>query len=227
MFYHYEGIWLLLPALLLTFYAQFKVKSAFAKYSKIRPMRQMTGRQAAEIILRANGIRDVALSHVGGSMTDHYDPSSNLIRLSDTVDNVASVAAIGVAAHEAGHAVQYAEGYAPIKLRMAILPVCQIGSQLSMPLFVLGLIMSFDALVTFGILLFSATVLFQLITLPVEFNASRRAVKALAATGILTEEELKGTRTVLNAAALTYVAAMLTAMLNLLRLMMIAGRRRD
>jgi len=226
MFY-YQYTWVLIPAILFTVFAQVKVKSAFAQYSQIRPRRQMTGREAAEIILRANGVHGVALSHVSGSMTDHYDPSANVIRLSDTVDSVSSVAAIGVAAHEAGHAVQYAEGYAPIKLRTGILPVCQIGSQLSGPIFFMGLIFASELLLNAGILLFSAVVLFQAITLPVEFNASRRAVRAIAAAGILTDEELRGTRAVLTAAALTYVAAMLTSLLSLLRLIMIAGRRRD
>jgi len=178
-------------------------------------------------ILEGNGIYNVRIERVAGDLTDHYEPRSNVIRLSDSVYGNPSVASIGVAAHEAGHAVQYAKGYVPIKLRNMVLPVANIGSKLSLPLIIFGLILSMQPLVEFGILLFSFVLLFQLVTLPVEFNASRRAVNTLSSGGILQGEELRGAKKVLGAAAMTYVAAALTTAMQLLRLILISRRRND
>lgn len=227
MFFDSYYFTLVIPAILLALFAQAKVQSAFAKYSQIRSLRGLTGREAAQRILLANGITDVRFEHVAGKLTDHYDPRENVIRLSDTVDDSTSVAAIGVAAHEAGHAVQYATGYAPIRLRAAIIPVTQLGSQLSVPLILLGVFMSSQNLINYGILLFATVALFQLVTLPVEFNASARALRAIDASGLLTGEELSGTRKVLSAAAMTYVAALITSLAQLLRLVLLFGGGRD
>ena len=229
MFIDKYYILLVMPAILLALFAQARVQSAFGKYSRIQSMRGLTGREAAQRILFDNGITDVRFEHIKGNLTDHYDPRENVIRLSDAVDSSTSVAAIGVAAHEAGHAVQYATGYAPIKLRAAIIPVTQIGSQLSIPLILLGVFMSSQSLINYGIILFALVALFQLVTLPVEFNASARALRAIDASGLLTGEELSGTRTVLSAAAMTYVAALITSLAQLLRLVLIfgGGRNRD
>ncbi len=215
-----------LPALIFALWAQFNVKSTFAKYSGISSDRGMTGYDAARLILDKNGLYDVQIESVAGSMTDHYDPKANVIRLSETVFGVKSVAAVGVAAHEAGHAVQYAVGYAPIKLRGAIIPITNIASNAAFPLFLLGLLLSWQPLVGIGIILFSASVVFQLITLPVEFNASRRAVAALDGSG-MSKESISAARKVLTAAALTYVAALASAIGNLLRMIAIARRRND
>ena len=202
------------------------VKSAFSEYSKVRNSRGLTGADAAREILDRNGLTNVRIEHISGSLTDHYDPKANVIRLSDDVYGSATVAAVGVAAHEAGHAVQYAEGYYPIKIRNAIIPVTRFGSSLSTPLVILGLALSWDFLITAGILLFCAVVLFQAITLPVEFNASGRALKTLRSSHFLEDDEMKGARSVLTAAAMTYVAAMLSALLSLVRLLVISGRRK-
>ena len=217
---------ILIPAIIFSIAAQIMVKSAFSEYSKVRNSRGLTGADAAREILDRNGLSNVRIEHISGSLTDHYDPKANVIRLSDDVYGSATVAAVGVAAHEAGHAVQYAEGYYPIKIRNAIIPVTRFGSSLSTPLVILGLVLSWDFLITAGILLFCAVVLFQAITLPVEFNASGRALKTLRSSHFLEDDEMKGARSVLTAAAMTYVAAMLSALLSLVRLLVISGRRR-
>ncbi len=217
---------ILIPAIIFSIVAQIMVKSAFSEYSKVRNSRGLTGADAAREILDRNGLTNVRIEHISGSLTDHYDPRANVIRLSDDVYGSATVAAVGVAAHEAGHAVQYAEGYYPIKIRNAIIPVTRFGSSLSTPLVILGLVLSWDFLITAGILLFCAVVLFQAITLPVEFNASGRALKTLRFSHFLEDDEMKGARSVLTAAAMTYVAAMLSALLSLVRLLVISGRRR-
>lgn len=217
---------ILIPAIIFSIAAQIMVKSAFSEYSKVRNSRGLTGADAAREILDRNGLTNVRIEHISGSLTDHYDPKANVIRLSDDVYGSATVAAVGVAAHEAGHAVQYAEGYYPIKIRNAIIPVTRFGSSLSTPLVILGLALSWDFLITAGILLFCAVVLFQAITLPVEFNASGRALKTLRSSHFLEDDEMKGARSVLTAAAMTYVAAMLSALLSLVRLLVISGRRR-
>lgn len=224
----YYYLILVVPALILALIAQLGVKRAYAKYGQVRVKSGMTGADAAMNVLRHNGLMDVRIEHIAGNLTDHYDPRAKVIRLSDGVYGSASVAAIGVACHEAGHAVQHAKGYAPIKIRNAILPVCNIGSKLGIPLAVAGLIFSADLLVNIGLLLYSLVVLFQLATLPVEFNASRRAVRAIDDTGMLSQDELPGAQSVLRAAAMTYVAALVVSLANLLRLLaLFAGRRDD
>lgn len=220
---------LVLPAIVFALWAQAKVSGTFRKYSQVRPRNGMTGAQAAEAVLRANGVTGVRVEHIGGNLTDHFDPREGVIRLSDAVYNASTVAAIGVAAHEAGHAAQYANSYAPIKVRNAIIPVSRVGSTLSWPLLLIGLVLNSQPLVTIGILFFLAAVIFQLVTLPVEFNASTRAIAALADGGYLTEDELPGARKTLSAAAMTYVAALAVSLAQLLRLVLLfgGGRRRD
>ncbi len=215
-----------LPPLLLAMWAQAKVKSTFAQYSKVASDRGMTGRDAARLILDANGLYHVPVTQMAGELTDHFDPKDNVIRLSDPVCNVRSVAAVGVAAHEAGHAVQHAVGYAPMKWRSALVPVANFGSNLAMPLVLLGIVLSFETLAYVGVILFSASALFQLVTLPVELDASRRALAALEGSG-MSAEGLNGAKKVLTAAALTYVAALLTAVGNLLRLLTLVRRNDD
>jgi len=222
---YYDYFWLLIPVILFTAWAQFNVSSTFNKYSKVLNISRMTGRDAALAVLRSAGVTDVRIERVSGKLTDHFDPRTNVIRLSDSVRGDVSVAAIGVAAHEAGHAVQYKTGYTPIKLRNAVLPAANLGSRLSIPLILLGFLLSAEFLVTFGILLFSLVLLFQVVTLPVEFNASRRAITTLDREGILSGEELIGVKKVLRAAALTYVAAALTTAMQLLRLILLSRRR--
>ena len=207
------------------------VNSTFKKYSKQYSSRHLTGAQAAQRVLSANGVRNVRIDRVSGNLTDHYDPKTNVIRLSDSVYDSTSTAAIGVACHEAGHAVQYAQSYALIKLRAAIIPITNFGSRLAMPLILLGILLSFLGEMSYffvylGIACFALSLVFQLITLPVEFNASRRAMQAIAQGNLLTEAEQTGARKTLNAAALTYVAATATALAQLLRLIAIFGRRR-
>ena len=216
---------LVIPALIFSGWAQTKVNSTFKKYSRERTYSGMTGYEAARRILAANGLYNVNVERVSGNLTDHYDPKANVIRLSDSVFGSNSVAAVGVAAHEAGHAVQYAQGYAPIKLRSAIIPVTQIGSNLSIPLVIIGFLMGAESLVSIGLLLFATVAFFQLVTLPVEFNASRRAVAALEMSGSINDEELYGVKKVLSAAAMTYVAALAVAVANLLRLVLRFGNR--
>ena len=217
---------ILLPAILFALWAQSRVKSTYAKYS--REFAGLTGAEAARMVLEMNGVNDVDIRPIAGELTDHFDPKTNTISLSQGVYNVTSVAAVGIAAHEAGHAVQYAVGYSPIKLRTAIIPVTNIGSTLSWPLLLIGVLLGNQTLAMAGVVLFCAVVLFQLITLPVEFNASNRALDTLGASGYLQPEQLNGAAKVLRAAAMTYVAALAQALAQLLRLMMIANRsRRD
>lgn len=212
------------------FLASAHVNNTFKKYSKYRSMSGMTGAQAAQRILNAAGIYDVEIRHISGKLTDHYDPRNKTLSLSDSVYGSTSVAAVGVAAHECGHAIQHQKNYAPLTIRGAIVPVANIGSTLAWPLILIGLFISSrsgQALITAGIICFSLAVLFQIVTLPVEFNASRRAVRILGETGILGEQELGYTRKVLGAAALTYVAGAASAILQLLRLILLFGGRRD
>lgn len=226
-FYFFDPTMLIvLPALIFTIWAQMNVDSTYKKYSKVTVSHRMTGYDSARRILDANGLYDVKIERIGGHLTDHYDPRTNVIRLSESVHDACSAAAIGVAAHEAGHAVQHAKGYTPIKIRQAIIPVTRIGSGLAMPLFIIGLFAALPALMYMGIIFYSLAVIFQLVTLPVEFNASNRAMEALDSSGMLSDEELKASRKVLTAAAMTYVAALATSLLSLLRLLLIANRRR-
>jgi len=213
-----------LPALLFALIAQGMVKSTFAKYSKIPSDGGMTGRDAARLILDANGLYHVAVTEVSGELTDHFDPRTNVIRLSQSVYGVSSAAAVGVAAHEAGHAVQYAQSYLPMKIRSAIIPVTNIGSNLAVPLVLIGILFSLPALAYLGVIFFGASVVFQLVTLPVEFNASRRAVAALKSSGRVSAEGLSAAGKVLRAAAMTYVAALAVALGNMLRLLVLANR---
>lgn len=221
---------LVIPALLLGIWAQYRVNSTFQKYSQVSGSRGCTGAMAAEMILRNNGITDVQVEHISGNLTDHYDPAAGVIRLSDAVYGSRSIAAVGVAAHEAGHAVQYSVGYAPIKIRNFFVPVANLGSKISIPLIFLGLLLSIQKLISFGILLFAAVALFQLVTLPVEFNASNRALAVIQEQGLLADDEVSGARKVLSAAAMTYVAALISTVAQLLRLIGLYGdrsRRRD
>ena len=222
---------LVLPCIILSLWASSNVKSTFNKYSRQHSLRHITGADAAERVLRGNGVHGVRIERVSGELTDHYDPRANVIRLSDSVYDSTSTAAIGVACHEAGHAVQYAVGYAPIKLRAAIIPVTNFGTKIAWPLMLAGLLLSsmsyaFYNLVYVGIACFSLSLVFQLVTLPVEFNASRRAMTAIREGGILTDQELTGARKTLTAAAMTYVAAVATSLAQLLRLLAIYGNRR-
>ena len=215
---------LIVISALISLFAQFLVNSRFSKYSRVRSRSGMTGAQAAERILQSQGIYDVAIQRVSGKLTDHYDPRNKTLNLSDAVYASTSVAAVGVAAHECGHAIQHARGYAPLSFRSALVPVANIGSQLSWLFIILGIFFGGShTLIMIGILMFSAAVLFQLVTLPVEFNASGRALKLLSETGILQKDEVSDTRKVLSAAALTYVAAAATAVLQLLRLLRLFG----
>lgn len=231
MYFDWTYIVLVLPCVLFSLWASSSVNSTFKKYSAQLSRRGITGAQAADRVLRANGVNGVRIERISGNLTDHFDPSTNVIRLSDSVYSNTSTAAIGVACHEAGHAVQYAQNYAPIKLRAAIIPITNIGSKLAMPLILIGLLLAvFENLsytfVYLGIACFGLSLVFQLVTLPVEFNASRRALSAIESSELLTEEEQKGARKTLTAAAMTYVAATAVALAQLLRLIMIFGRRR-
>ena len=229
MFADQYYIALIVPALLISLLAQAWVSSAFSKWSKARNARGITGREAAAMLMRASGITDVAIEPVRGSLTDHYSPSDKRLRLSAPVFNAPSIAAVGVAAHETGHAMQHKHGYGPLWLRSALVPVANIGSSLGPYLVVFGAILSFPLLANIGVAAFSIAVLFYLVTLPVEFNASARAIKALRQNRILSEEELKGAKKVLTAAAMTYVASALTAMASLFRLLLMSrnnSRRR-
>jgi Zn-dependent membrane protease YugP len=215
---------LVVPAILLAMLASANVNSTFKKYSKVASRVGMTGAESARRVLAANGVTGVTIERVAGNLTDHFDPRTNTIRLSENVYDANTVAAVGVAAHEAGHAVQYANGYFPIRLRAAIIPLTNIGSNLAMPLVILGLLLGSQLLADLGILAFSLSTLFQLVTLPVEFNASSRAVRTLESTGA-DAAEVDGSKKVLRAAALTYVAALAVSLANLLRLMLIVNRR--
>ena len=231
-FYGFDWTYLVLvlPCVLLSLWASSSVKSTFNKHSSQYSIRRITGADAARRVLAHNGVGGVRIERVSGSLTDHYDPTANVIRLSDTVYDSTSTAAIGVACHEAGHAVQYAQNYAPIKLRAAIIPATNIGSKLAMPLILLGLVLTFledfsFTLIYLGIACFALSLVFQLITLPVEFNASRRAIAAIEQGGILTQEEQIGAKKTLKAAAMTYVAATAVALAQLVRLLLVFGRR--
>lgn len=210
--------------------ASARVKSTFRKYNRVRSMSGMTGAQAAERILQAAGIYDVSVQHVSGELTDHYDPRNKVLRLSDSTYASPSVAAVGVAAHECGHAIQHQKSYVPLSIRSAIVPVANFGSAIAWPLIIIGMFITSNTgtlLINIGILCFSLAVLFQLVTLPVEFNASSRAIRILGDTGILDSQELRSTRKVLGAAALTYVAGAAAAILQLLRLVILFGGRND
>ena len=228
-FYRVDGTYILIViGMVLSMLASSRVKTTFAKYQRVRSMSGMTGAEAAQRILRQSGIYDVRVERVSGSLTDHYDPRSKVLRLSDSVYGSSSVAAVGVAAHECGHAVQHEKGYVPLSIRSALVPVANFGANLAWPVFLMGLIFSIGPLLDIGILLFLAAVLFQLVTLPVEFNASSRALRLLESNGILYGEEIRDTRKVLSAAALTYVASLAASVLQLLRLIILAvGRRRN
>lgn len=222
---------LVLAGVVISMIASAKMRSTFGRYSRVRSRSGMTGREAAERLLRSQGIYDVRVEYVSGNLTDHYDPRNKVLRLSDATYNSASVAAIGVAAHECGHAVQHAKGYAPLNIRSALVPVVNFGSAISWPLILVGLLINSRSaimLLNLGILAFSLSVLFQIVTLPVEFNASNRALKILGDTGMLYPDEVRDTRKVLTAAALTYVAGAAAAILQLLRLLLLTNsRRRD
>lgn len=228
---YYTSYYLLIPAILFTFYAQAKVSSNFKRYSKVRNDRNLTGAQAARMVLDANGLRDVQIETVRGSLTDHYDPRGRVLRLSETVCNVNSIAAVSVACHEAGHALQHAQNYVPLKIRNGIVPVVNLASNLCWPLAIIGIILlgngSYigDTLFNIAVIAMLAVILFHAVTLPVEFNASRRALQQMEELGIVDDMELPGAKKVLRAAAMTYVAALATAIANLLRLFAIRGNR--
>ncbi len=230
-FYYFDSTYILvLIGAVISIWASMRVQSVYRKYSRVRSMSGLTGAQAAERILRNAGIHDVGIQQVGGNLTDHYDPRNKVLCLSETVYDSASVAAIGVAAHECGHAIQHEQNYIPLTLRSVLVPAANIGSRAGIPLIILGIILGYSTtLITIGIWVFSIAVLFQVVTLPVEFNASRRALAVLGDMGILGESELTGSRKVLSAAALTYVAAAAASVLQLLRLVLLfgGGRRRD
>ena len=235
LFWGDTTILVLIPAMIFAFWAQIRVNSTFKKYAKIPSRRGLTGAEAARRVLDANGLRHITIERVHGHLTDHFDPTAGVIRLSDATYASTSVAAIGVAAHEAGHAVQHAEGYVPIKVRSAIIPLTRFGSFLAMPLFLIGLFLGSGSYLGYGIgtifmvtgiLFFSFSTLFQLVTLPTEFNASARAMKALEDGGLLTADELPAARATLSAAAMTYVAALASSLASLLRLILIFNRRR-
>ena len=215
-----------LPALLFAFYAQSKVGSTFERYSRVISKRGFTGAQIAKMLLKEQGIHDVSVETIQGKLADHYDPRKKILRLSPQVHNSNSLAAIGVAAHEVGHAIQHRNGYIPLQLRNTIVPVAQIGSNAAMPLFFVGLIFNSDSFMVAGIVFFTLAVIFQIVTLPVEFNASSRAVSLLNQYGYIQNDEIKPTKKVLDAAALTYVAATAMAIAQLLRLLLLRGRRR-
>lgn len=229
--YYYYGIdiyyiVLILPAFLISLFAQIKVSSTFSKFSKTANTSGLTGAAAAQKVLLSHGVTNVKIERVGGNLTDHFDPRTNVIRLSDAVYDSTSVAAVGVAAHEAGHAVQYAESYAPIKLRNTILPVVNFGSKFSFIAILLGIMFANDLLIYIGIGLFSFATLFQILTLPVELNASKRAMETIRGQVLLSDEEANGAKKVLTAAAMTYIAAVVMSIAQLLRLLLLSRRRR-
>lgn len=243
LFWGDTTILVLIPAMIFAFWAQIRVNSTFKKYARVPSRRGLTGAEAARRVLDANGLRHITIERVHGHLTDHFDPTAGVIRLSDSTYASTSVAAIGVAAHEAGHAVQHAEGYVPIKVRSAIIPLTRFGSFLAMPLFLIGLLMGGGSYLGYGsgsylgygigtifmvtgILFFSFSTLFQLVTLPTEFNASARAMKALEDGGLLAADELPAAKATLSAAAMTYVAALASSLASLLRLILIFNRRR-
>lgn len=226
-FMDYWYIVLVIPAMIIAMIAQFKVKSNYNKFSKVLNSRGITGAYAAQSVLSFYGITDVRIEQVSGKLTDHYDPKAKVIRLSQGVYSASSIAAVGIACHEAGHAAQHAESYLPIKIRTSLVPVCNIGSHLGIPLALLGLFLNVQPLVIFGLVLYGAVFLFHLVTLPVEFNASRRAIKVIEETNLLYDDEVSGAKKVLTSAAMTYVASMLVALASLLRLVLRFNRRRN
>lgn len=227
-FFYYDSTYVLvLIGAIISMIASARVKSTYAKYGKVRSHSGMTATDAARMILDNAGLRHVRIERVSGDLTDHYSPKEQVLRLSDTTINSGSIAAIGVAAHECGHAIQHSQHYAPLSIRNAIVPVVNLGSTLSWPMVLLGLIFGFTGFFKVGILLFSFSLIFQIITLPVEFNASSRAIAILENSGMLYEDELKGARKVLSAAAMTYVAAVVATLLSLLRLIILFGGRRN
>lgn len=225
MFYYDSTYVLILLGFIICMVAQGNVSRAFSKWDQVRSSTGLSGKEIARMILDDNGMQDVSIEHVPGNLTDHYDPENGVLRLSDAVYSSRSVAALGVAAHEAGHAIQDAQDYFPLRFRSQLVPVANIGSQASIPLFMMGLVFSWDPLVKIGIFCFAFAVLFTLVTLPVEFNASGRALHLLE-SGILPEEEVAGVRQVLRAAAMTYVASALQAILQMVRLLILSGNRR-
>lgn len=227
-YYYWDPTYVLvIAAMLLSMFASFGVNATFNKYKKQRTVRNITGAEAARRVLDMNGLQHIRIERISGNLTDHFDPKAGVIRLSDATYDDTSVAAVGVAAHEAGHAVQHAVGYAPIKIRNSIIPVVNIGNALSMPLFLIGLLLNMLGLAYLGVILFSLTLVFQVVTLPVEFNASRRAIAILDNSMMLYEDEIKPAKKVLKAAAMTYVAAVAATALQLLRFLLIIGSRRD
>lgn len=232
MYFDWTYLFLVLPAMIFAMIASAGVNSTFAKYSKQYSSRGVTGAQAARLVLDKNGLQNIPIEQISGKLTDHYDPTANVIRLSSEVYNGTSTASIGVACHEVGHAIQHATGYGPIKVRSAIVPITNIGSKLAVPLIIIGILCSalsefFIWLAYIGIIGFALTAVFQLVTLPTEFNASSRALATIRENNILTPEELKGSKKVLNAAAMTYVAALAVAVAQLLRLILLVNRRRN
>ena len=227
LFYDYYYLILVIPAMILALIAQGMVKTTYNKFAKVRNSRNITGAYAAQAILTYYGIRDVRIEQVSGKLTDHYDPKVKVIRLSDGVHSGSSIAAVGVACHEAGHAAQHAESYAPIKVRNTLVPVCNIGSTLGIPLAIIGYFLGFEPLVTIGLMLYALIAVFHLVTLPVEFNASRRAIKVIDETNLLYDDEISGAKKVLTAAAMTYVASLVVALANLLRLVLRFNNRRN
>lgn len=217
---------LVVPALILSMYAQYKVSSTFGKYTSVLNRKGLTGAQVARRILDANGLTNVIVQPINGNLTDNYNPANKTVNLSESVFNSTSVAALGVAAHESGHAIQHASQYAPLNFRSAIFPIVRISSSAALPLAFLGFLMGFPVLINIGIILFAAVVLFQLVTLPVEFNASKRAIQMLDEYGLLSEDENSSAKKVLSAAAMTYLASALTAVANLLRLILLSRNRR-
>ena len=228
LYYNFSYIWLIIPAMLIALAAQIAVKRAYSSMSQVYSKSGYSGAQAASAVLRHYGITDVRIEQCSGKLSDHYDPKHKVIRLSEGVYSSTSIAAIGIACHEAGHAAQHASEYLPIKIRNAIIPVCNIGSYLGLPIAFIGMLLSFESLIFAGLLLYSYIMLFQLATLPVELNASARALEVIEATGLLRDEiELTGAKKVLRCAAMTYVAALISALANLLRFILIFTRRRD
>lgn len=226
LYIYYLTGFIMIPVVIFAFICQIKVNSNFKKYSKIRNARNMTGAQAAYELLQMNGVTDVRIKRIAGNLTDHYNPRTKEICLSEGVFNSNSIAAVGIACHEAGHACQHAKGYFPLKIRNLVIPVTRFGSYLGIPLALIGIFINWQPLVYVGIILYAAVALFQLITLPVEFNASKRALQTIKANGFLIGTEYTGAKKVLAAAALTYVAALASALATLLRLLLVAGRRR-
>lgn len=227
IFLYYITGFIMIPVIIFAFICQLKVQSNYKKYGRIRNARNMTGAQAAYELLQLNGITDVRIKRISGNLTDHYNPKTKEICLSEGVFNSNSIAAVGIACHEAGHACQHAQGYFPLKIRNFIIPVTRFGSNLGIPLALIGIIFSWQPLIYIGIILYAAVAVFQLITLPVEFNASKRALQTIRTNSFLVGAEYNGARKVLTAAALTYVAALASSLATLLRLLLVAGRRSD